>query len=162
MGSLIMKYSSRRSVLFGAMSLACGCASTPEDGEPVEVLFVCRYGTVKSAIAREHFRRLAAARGLRVRIQSRGITPEDHFTPALAAALADDGVDARSEVIRTLAIADLDAADIIVVFDALPVEMGSWPVRDWSDMSSMNADYVAARAVLMPRLNALLDEIAVR
>jgi hypothetical protein len=160
MGSLITQYLSRRSVLVGAVSLAVGCASAPQ--ARVDVLFVCRYATVKSAIAREHFRRLAVARGMDVRTQSRGITPEDHVTPALAAALASDGVDLRADPIGTLTAADLDAADIIIVFDALPVEMGPWPVRDWSDMPSMNADYSAARAVLVPRLNALLDEIAAR
>ncbi len=162
MGSLINQFLSRRSVLIGAVSVACGCASASPASEPANVLFVCRYASVKSTIAREHFRRLAAARGLDVRAQSRGLTPEDHVTPALAAALAGDGVDTRSEPMRMLTAADLDAADIIIVFDALPTEMGSWPVRDWSDTPSMNADYAAARAVLVPRLNALLDEIAAR
>lgn len=150
---------SRRAALFVAACLVAGCASVARPVAPARVLFVCQYGTVKSAIAREQFRRLAAARGLSVRVDSRGISPEDHISPALAAAVEGDGLDIRSTPVRTLAARDLSEADVIVVFDALPERFGSWPVRDWSDLPSMNADYAVARDVLVRRIGMLLDEI---
>jgi hypothetical protein len=151
---------SRRSALFAAACFVVGCATTAEPARtPTKVLFVCQYGTVKSAIAREQLRRLAAARTLRVQVTSRGISPEDHISPALAAAVARDGLDIRREPIRTLTANDLSGADVIVVFDTLPAGLGSWPVRDWSDLPSMNADYEHAREILVNRISVLLDEL---
>jgi len=51
------------------------------------VLFICQYGTAKSAIAREVFRQRARERGIPVVTFSRGITPEEHISPALRARL---------------------------------------------------------------------------
>lgn len=127
---------------------------------PTNILFICQGGTVKSPVARELLRRLAKARNLSVNAQSRGISPEDHMTPALAAALKADGIDIASEPVLALTAADLKAAEIIAVFNQLPTALGTWRVRDWSDLLSMNENYPAARAVLIPRLEALLDEIA--
>jgi len=33
-------------------------------------------------------------------------------------------------------------------------------VRDWTDVPSMNQDYVAARAILIPRLESLIADLA--
>lgn len=153
----------RRELLLAAGGLLLGCVSTANVGaQTTNVLFVCRFGTVKSPVAREHLRRMAAQRGVAASASARGITPEDHVSPELEAALRADAIDVRSEPIQTLSRDDLASADIIVVFDALPAELGVWPGRDWSDLPSMNADYRVARATLLPRLEGLLDEIAAR
>ena len=144
-------------VTFGAWaaSPALACA-------PARVLFVCRFGTVKSPVAREHFKRSAAARNLQVTAYARGITPEDHLSPQLAAALAADGIDPKTEPVKTLSAADASAADITVFFDKPPAELAFAAPRDWSDLPSMNEDYAKARAVLLARIDGLLDEIAAR
>lgn len=151
---------SRRAALVGAACLAASCASTAgTNTEPTRVLFVCQYGSVKSAIAREQFRRLAATRGILVNVQSRGISPEDHISPALSEALAADGLDIRNEPIRPLSESDLAGVDIIIAFNSLPARFGARSIRDWSDVPSMNANYSAGRAVLLERLNTLIAEI---
>lgn len=128
----------------------------------LSILFICQGGTVKSPIAREHLRRLAAARGVPVNAVSQGITPEDHMTPQLAAELRADGIDATREPVVAVTAADLSAADVIVVFNPLPASLGAWHVRDWSDMPSMNENYASARAILLPRLETLIGEIGMR
>ena len=104
--------------------------------------------------------RLVPGDPIEVRKGERGISPEDHMTPALAAALKADGIDIASEPVLALTAADLKAAEFIAVFNQLPTALGTWRARDWSDLPSMNENYPAARAVLIPRLEALLDEIA--
>jgi fructose-specific phosphotransferase system component IIB len=128
----------------------------------VRVLFVCEHGSVKSPIAREHLRRLAQQRGLIVSVESRGIAPENAVSPTLAAALAADQIDTTREPIQRLSAADIDAADIVIVFNPLPAEFGARAVRDWTDTPSMNQDYAAARAALLPRLESFLNEIELR
>lgn len=150
--------SSRRFVVIGVVAVLGACASPR--GAPQRVLFVCLHGTVKSPIAREHLRRLAAERGIALVVESRGLDPVDDVSPTLAAALRADGIDPRREEVRRLTAADIAAADIIIAFNPLPAEFGARMARDWSDVPSMNANYSAARAALIPRLEAVLDEIA--
>lgn len=154
MGSHSLSISRRLALALTA--LLFGKAAAPRT--PANVLFVCQGGTVKSPVAREHFRRLAKASGTNAQAQSRGITPEDHMTPQLAAALKADGINVDADPLLPLTVADLKAADVIVVFNPLPAQLGTWRTRDWSDLPSMNENYAAARAILLPRLEALLRE----
>jgi predicted protein tyrosine phosphatase len=155
MGTHSLSISRRLALALAA--LLFGKAAAPR--APVNVLFVCQAGTVKSPVAREHFRRLAKAGGTNAQAQSRGITPEDHMTPKLAAALKADGINVDADPVLPLTVADLKAADVIVVFNALPAQLGTWKVRNWSDLPSMNENYAVARAILLPRLEALSSEI---
>ena len=123
------------------------------------VLFVCQYGTVKSAVAREVFRRRAAVRGIAVNVISRGITPEAHMSPALAAHLAADGIDPLRDTVQPLDREALDRADIVVIFDPLPQALVRSDARDWTAMPSLNATYDAARAFLDQRIESLLGEL---
>ena len=156
MGSKSLSISRR--VALAAAALIFGEPAAAH-GNPAKILFICQAGTVKSAIARELFRKLAAARGLTAIATSRGIVPEDHMTPALAAALKADGIDLSREPVRQLTQADLSAADIVAVFNPLPPSLGAWKVRDWTDVPSMNENYPAARAALLAKLETLLVEL---
>jgi hypothetical protein len=150
----------RRSVLgflvaIGARPLdakAAGCA-------PPSVLFVCPYGTVKSAIAREMLKRRARERGVAVHAWSRGLRLENHVSPALGAKLAADGLDPAAEPAQTLRPADVGSADLVVAFDEAaddPALRGAraWPTPSWND------DYAGAKAAVSARIDALLDEVA--
>ena len=85
-----------------------------------QVLFVCQFGSVKSAIAREHFRKAALDRKVEVKAISRGLTPEEHLSPKLSGELAADGIDAKAEPLRQLSADDVVASEIVVFFDPLP------------------------------------------
>jgi protein-tyrosine-phosphatase len=137
-----------------AFLVACHPARADET-----ILFVCQFGSVKSAITRELFRRRAAERGISVTAISRGITPEKHMDPALSSALAGEGIDPARDPLQGLDQTALKGADIVVVFDKLPPAFGRTDVRDWTDTPSMVADYRRAREVLDPRIEALLSEI---
>lgn len=127
---------------------------------PRRILFVCQFGSVKSPIAREHFRRRAAERGIRVEANARGITPEQHMSSELRLALQKDGINPTADPLLALAPADAASADILVYFDKLPPGLRATDRRDWTSLPSMNADYGAARADLVGRIDRLLDEIA--
>ena len=132
-------------------AFAAGCP-------PTRVLFVCPSGTVKSAIAREVLRARVSATGLPATVVSRGLKPEDHISPALAANLRADHVDPSREPALTLTAADVAAADIVIAFDdaaSSPLLRGAraWRTPSW------NADYAAAKADLSTRLDALTAEL---
>jgi fructose-specific phosphotransferase system component IIB len=128
---------------------------------PPRVLFVCPAGTVKSAIARETLKRRAAEAGVPVRVQSRGVNPEDHVSPALAANLRADGLDPAAEPARRLAEADVAAADIVIAFDEAVREPALRGARTW-DVPSWNGDYPAARAAQAKLVDTLVAELRAR
>ena len=154
----------RRMLLRGAIAVGVAAAAARASawGPAPTVLFVCQFGSVKSAIARELFRARAMARGVPVRVISRGITPERHVSPQLLAQLRVDHIDPDRQPLTRLDAVALGSADIVVLFDRLPPGLARPDARDWSDMPSMNDRYPAARAFLDPRLDHLLDEIAQR
>lgn len=152
---------SRRSVGL-ALALLAGPARGAVSPCPApQVLFVCPAGTVKSAIAREMLKRGAAARGLAVQVRSRGVHPEDHLSPKLAARLAADGLDPRAEPVRAFGRSDAAGADVVIAFDEAAQAPGLEGARAW-DVPSFNGDYAHAMPALEKRTNALLDELAAR
>ena len=147
----------RRTAVIGlAALLTASCVSTMPSGPP-RVLFICQYGSVKSAIARELFRRRARERGISANAFSRGITPAAHVSPELRARLNADAIDTNREVLIKLSDTDLKAADIVIIFDKLPTHIAPKRVLDWSALPSMNNSYLEARADLDRRIDTLLD-----
>ena len=153
---------SRRAFVAASLSMSASALAKPRQRRVPRVLFVCRFGTAKSAIAREIFRRRASERGVAVTALSRGITPEDHMTLALWQRLSAEGIDPTAEVVRALSPRDWQHADIVVIFSPLPPKAKPAHLRDWTDTPSVTDDYANARFVIDRRIDALLDEIAQR
>src|SRR3954454_12946538 len=109
--------------------LALACLSSSSAAKvrpaPVRVLFVCQYGTVKSALARELFRKRAAERRIPAIAFSRGITPAEHLSAAARTSMTADAIDTARDPLRKLALADLRKADIIVIFNPLPPKLAN-------------------------------------
>lgn len=150
----------RRAVLAGA-SLALAFGRATAACPPPKVLFVCPAGTVKSAIAREALKRRAVAEGVAVSVSSRGVHPEDHVSPALAAHLREDGLNPASEPVRELAEQDVAQADLVIAFDEAADTPWLRSARAWKT-PSWNSDYAAAKADLDDRLTGLLAELKAR
>lgn len=126
------------------------------------VLFICEYGTAKSAIARELFRRRATARGISVTAFSRGLKLEDHISPPLRVQLDAEKIDSRRDGFAIVARKDVRRADIVVGFTPIPAALGPRHVQDWSAVPSINEHWREARADLEKRIDALLDSIEVQ
>lgn len=154
---------SRRVLLVSALatSLIGACASARRSPHPV-VLFVCQYGTAKSAISRELFRRRVRQRRLAIETFSRGLTIEDHLTPELRQRLLADGINPTLEPAQVLEPRDWQRATVVVAFNPLPLEVPGEKVRDWTDLPSITDDYEKTRAILDRRLEALIDEVVRR
>lgn len=151
----------RRAVMAGIASLALagGLASAAPAGAP-RVLFVCQYGSVKSPIARELLRRRARERGIAVDAFSRGITPEAHLPPAIAALLLAEGIDPARDGLHGLTPQDLEAADTVAFFNPLPAGLRAPRTEDWTSVPSVLDAYPAAIADMKQRVELFLDRIA--
>jgi hypothetical protein len=151
---------SRRGVIVVSLALSVSAFAKPRLPRTTRVLFVCQFGTAKSAIAREVFRRRARQRGMAVDAFSRGLTIENHISPQLGERLHADGIDPATDAPNILLPRDWRNADILVAFNPLPPKVKFTNIRDWTDMPSFNEDYVNARATLDRWIDSLLDEIA--
>ncbi len=152
---------SRRDLL--AVSLILAANPVIAAPKPPTVLFVCEFGTAKSAIARELFRRRAKERGIAVTAFSRGSKViQDHVSPPLKATLAAEGIDSRRDGFAVLDRADIRRADVVVGFTPLPAVYRPRRSLDWTAVPSVNDAWPAARADLDRHIDALLDEIAAR
>lgn len=153
----------RRSVICGAAILVALPASVAVASRAIpKVLFICQYGSVKSAVTRELFRKAATERNIAVAAYSRGIMIEVHLSPALKAVLASEGIDPEREPLHKLERADLRRADVTILLDPLPMGMRARRVHDWTDTRSFNQSFAIERPRLVARINALLDEIDTR
>ena len=152
----------RRNFLLAAAAALGASATLAKPAKKPRILFVCQFGTVKSPIARELLKRLAAERGLSLVVAARGITPQQHISPELLQRLAADGINPAAEPLRQLRSRDVAAADLVIAFDTLPPSLHPRKLADWSDLPSMLNDYPRARAVLDQRIEQLLDSLSAR
>ena len=156
-----LQHLSRRSALLSGLALVVVAQPAMSRTRKVpRVLFICQYGTAKSAIARELFRRRARQRGVAVTAFSRGLTLADHISPPLHQTLSADGIDPATDRATVLARRDWQHADLVVAFNPLPKDVRPANLRDWTDLGSLNDDYAHARPDLDRRIEALLDSIA--
>jgi arsenate reductase (thioredoxin) len=152
----------RRAFIGAGFILAAGLQFGPLHAKiktTKKILFVCQYGTAKSAITREIFRQRARQRGIEVFAFSRGITIEDHVPPKLRQNLAKDGINPSIEPPQLLKPDDWQSADILVAFNPLPADVRHPDIRDWTDLPSIIDAYKKTRSIMKTRIDSLLTEV---
>jgi arsenate reductase (thioredoxin) len=145
-----------------AAAAAASGASPPRGSAAAKVVFVCAHGNVKSLIASEWLRRVAAERGLAVESVARGIDPENPVPAAIAEHLRGDGIDVSSYVARGLAPVDAAGAARLVL---IGVEPPAWvagrglSVDRWDGIPPASERYAASRDAMRARIETLLGEL---
>lgn len=76
------------------------------------VLFICQHNAGRSQLGAALLEHLA---GDRFRAISAGLAPADEVNPAIAATVAELGMDITDRVPRAVTVDDLDAADVVVL-----------------------------------------------
>lgn len=95
------------------------------------VLFICQHNAGRSQLGAALLEHLA---GDRFTATSAGLSPADVVNPAVAATVAELGVDISGNVPRAVTVADLDDADVVVLMKpglALP-STPRGEVLEWS------------------------------
>jgi hypothetical protein len=125
-----------------------------------KIVFVCLHGAAKSVVAAEHFKRLAADRGLAVDVRARGTEPDPELTPAAVAGLRADGFDVGAARPRLVTPGDLAGAWRVVEFgcDLTALAPAGAAIERWGDVPAVSEGYAAARDAMTARLHRLLAE----
>jgi protein-tyrosine-phosphatase len=126
-----------------------------------EVLFMCTHNAGRSQMAAAL---LAREGGGAVRVTSAGSEPASQVNPAVAAAMAEIGVDISREIPKPLADGQAEAADIVISMgcgDACPVFPGkrylTWELPDPAGLSVEQVRPI--RDDIAARVRALLKEL---
>jgi arsenate reductase len=128
-----------------------------------EVLFMCTHNAGRSQMAAAL---LAREGGDAVRVTSAGSEPASQVNPAVAAAMAEIGVDISREIPKPLAAGQAEAADIVISMgcgDACPVFPGKrYLVWELPDPAGLSVEQVRPiRDDIAARVQALLKELEV-
>lgn len=128
-----------------------------------EVLFMCTHNAGRSQMAAAL---LAREGGDAVRVTSAGSEPASQVNPAVAAAMAEIGVDISREIPKPLAAGQSEAADIVISMgcgDACPVFPGKrYLVWELPDPVGLSVEQVGPiRDDIAARVRALLKKLEV-
>jgi arsenate reductase (thioredoxin) len=128
-----------------------------------EVLFMCTHNAGRSQMAAAL---LAREGGGAVRVTSAGSEPASQVNPAVAAAMAEIGVDISREVPKPLAAGQAEAADIVISMgcgDACSVFPGKlYLTWDLPDPAGLTVEEVRPiRDDIAARVRALLKELGI-
>ena len=128
---------------------------------PPFVLFVCLHGSAKSVIASEHFRRLAAERGLIADTSSAGTEPDAEIPPGVVRGLRGDGIDPSGLRPQGVTRADLERASRVVAFacDLTNMAPPGLTIERWDEVPAVSEDYGRARNVIAARVRGLVDQL---
>jgi arsenate reductase len=128
-----------------------------------EVLFMCTHNAGRSQMAAAL---LAREGGDAVRVTSAGSEPASQVNPAVAAAMAEIGVDISREIPKPLSAGQAEAADIVISMgcgDACPVFPGKrYLTWELPDPAGLTVEMVRPiRDDIAARVRALLKELEV-
>jgi arsenate reductase (thioredoxin) len=128
------------------------------------VLFVCLHGSAKSVIASQHFRRLAAERGVAADTASAGTEPDAEIPPKVIQGLRGDGIDPAGLRPQAVTRADLARASHVVAFgcDLSQKAPAGTAIERWDDVPLVSEDYGRARDAIAAHVGRLLDRLASR
>jgi arsenate reductase (thioredoxin) len=126
-----------------------------------EVLFVCTHNAGRSQMAAAMLDHQAAGR---VRVTSAGSQPADQLNPAVAAAMAEIGLDISREYPKPLTTGKVQAADVVITMgcgDACPIYPGK-RYEDWDlpDPAGLGlAEVRPIRDAIRDRVQTLLNDL---
>lgn len=128
-----------------------------------EVLFMCTHNAGRSQMAAAL---LAREGGDAVRVTSAGSEPASQVNPAVAAAMAEIGVDISKEIPKPLKAGQAEAADIVISMgcgDTCPVFPGKrYLVWELPDPAGLSIEQVRPiRDDIAARVDALLKELGI-
>ena len=111
------------------LSVAFVAGQAPASSPPTEatrVLFLCPHGAAKSVLASTYFKRRAAERGLRVRVDAAGTEPDPAVSPKVAELLRSTGYDPPTTAPRKVTPDEVGAANLVI---SLGCDLKGYPVK---------------------------------
>ena len=122
------------------------------------ILFVCPHGAAKSVLAAAAFARLAAARGLLLRVICAGPDPDPALAPAVVALLAREGLALPVAAPQLVTHAMLADAQRVISLGCTRTELPHLPAQweQWDDVPPPSQGVELAWAVIQRHVGQLV------
>lgn len=128
-----------------------------------KIVFVCEHGSAKSVIAATYFNKLAKEKNLPWEAVSRGTNPDQEISPKTKQLLTQDNLLDKSFVPQKLSQEDVDAAEQVILFYALPETIQRKNnIQNWQEIQAVNDDYETLRNDIVSKIKPLIDSLTKR
>jgi hypothetical protein len=126
-----------------------------------KIVFVCEHGSAKSVIAAAYFNELAKEKNLPYEAVARGTNPDKEISVKTKQLLIQDNLFDKSFVPQKLSQHDLDGAQQVFLFYALPETIQSKDnIQYWLEIDAVNGDFVKLKNDIVARLIPLIDSLS--
>jgi protein-tyrosine-phosphatase len=158
-----------RPKLIGAGMVLVGLAIAPTplfaaetaSDKPGTIIFVCKYGSMKSQMAAAYFNRVAKERGLQLTAISRAFAPDKVIPDMIRENMAKEGLAPTNETIMSLKPEEAAGAANVVSFDEIPDEnIGQTKYTHWAGSPLSKKDYWGAMDFIKKHVDEQVAEIA--
>ena len=124
------------------------------------VIFVCEHGAAKSILAAAYFNKLAREKNLRLTAVARGTHPDTELSAQTLDGLRADGLSPTESTPVKLDGKELEFAQHVVSFCALPEEYHpKGKLEHWEDIPPVSENYEKARDAIVEHLKVLLHHL---
>lgn len=146
------------------ISTACHANDVPLKDADADVVFVCQHGSAKSVIAALYFNKIATEKGLGLRAVSRGIQPDEQLQEATRQGLRQDGMEVPEYQAAALneRVAGRAKRVVTIGIESELSYLNRSRSLQWNDVPSVSKDYQAARADMVRKVEALIDDLVAR
>ena len=128
--------------------------------QPRTIVFVCEHGAAKSVIAAASFNKLSLETGLEIQAIARGTDPDRALSAKAITGLRADGLTPTESFPQKLSLADIESAERVVSFCALPEEYGQKAVVEhWENVPPVNENYEKARDAVLEHIISLMKKL---
>ena len=124
------------------------------------IIFVCAHGAAKSILAAAYFNKLAHDRNVGLTAVARGTHPDPALSSKTITGLRDDGLIPTESIPTKLTREEMETAQRVVSFCALPDEyLQKAVVKYWHDIPDISEDYGRARDAIVEHLEELIKDL---
>jgi len=122
------------------------------------IIFVCEHGAAKSVLAAAYFNKMARENNFSLTAIARGTHPDAELSAKTVAGLHRDGLTPTESIPTKLDRKELESAQRVVSFCALPEEyLRESRVEYWDRVPAVSEDYERARDAIIEHLKELLN-----
>ncbi len=134
-------------------------AAETDASKPGTVIFVCKYGSMKSQMAAAYFNRLAKEHDLNLTAISRAFSPDKEIPPMIIENMASEGLAPVNDII-SLKPEEASGAAKVISFDEVPQEnIGPTKYTHWTNSPLSKKDYWGAMSYIKQHVNEEVDRL---
>jgi arsenate reductase (thioredoxin) len=124
------------------------------------IIFVCEHGAAKSILAAAYFNKLAHEKNLGLSAIARGTHPDTELSSKTVTSLREEGLHPTELIPTKLTREQLESAQGVVSFCALPEEYTQKVrVEYWDNIPPVSEDYERSRDAIIAHLRELITTL---